>query len=169
MHGLNGDAKKEVSKNVRTIGHDELTARFPKLGSGNYKRTSKASARYNCMAYANNDDRHWWEPGLHGGRYSWPEGVKQSDTLEAWTEVFLRDGYELTDNKDIELGFYKVAIYVALDDMSPSHVAISDGLVWKSKLGKGQDIEHYDLAILEGEQADEYGIVESVLRRPVRP
>ena len=50
----------------------------------------------------------------------------------------------------------------------PSRVAKSDGRVWKSKLGKGQDIEHFSLDVLEGNEADEYGIVERILRRPLK-
>lgn len=72
----------------------------------------------------------------------------------------------MTDDREIQAGFEKVAIYVSLTDGNPSHVAVSDGRIWKSKLGKGQDIYHYSLSVLEGDQADEYGIVERVLKRP---
>jgi hypothetical protein len=67
-----------------------------------------------------------------------------------------------------ESGYEKIAIYASLEDLEFSHVARSDGRVWKSKLGKGQDIEHYSLHVLEGDQADEYGIVERVLRKPIQ-
>src|SRR5207237_700439 len=122
---------------------------------GNYEIVSRASARYNCMAFANGDERHWWEPGLFGGRFYWPTNVQQGETLEAWQELFIADGYEPTDNRDIEPGVEKVAIYVDVVDMLPSHVARSDGRSWKSKLGKGQDIEHASLDVLEGDRMDE--------------
>ena len=118
------------------------------------------------MAYANNDERHWWESGLYGGKFYWPPHVAVSDTIETWVEVFLSDGYESTDNHDIEPGVEKVAIYVDANSMEPTHVAKSNGHIWKSKLGKGVDIEHKSLDLLIGDQQDEYGIVGKILRRP---
>ncbi|HWZ44803.1 MAG TPA: hypothetical protein VNW97_15115 [Candidatus Saccharimonadales bacterium] len=153
---------------MRTIDPDELRACFPKLVSGTYKPASKATARYNCMGFANDDERHWWEPGLYGGRYHWPPTIRQQDTLESWVELFTSQGYTQVEGRDIEPGFEKIAIFVNLTDMSPTHVAKSDGNIWKSKLGKGQDIEHISLEVLEGDQGDEYGVVERVMRRPLK-
>jgi len=118
------------------------------------------------MAFANGDDRHWWQAGLHGGRHYWPP--KTSDTLPGWVDLFIKQGYELTDSRQIEAGFEKIAIYVDLVDMLPGHVAKSDGSVWKSKLGRIQDIEHASLDLLEGDKHWEYGIVERILRRPIK-
>jgi hypothetical protein len=55
-------------------------------------------------------------------------------------EIFTREGYQLTSNREIEPGFEKVAIFVDLRDMLPGHVAKSDGRTWKSKLGRYQDM-----------------------------
>lgn len=153
---------------LRTIGPDELKKCFPKLDSGNYERVSKATARYNCVAFAAGDERHWWQAGLNGGRYRWPSHVKQAYSVEAVVEIFASEGFEKTDNREIEPGWEKIAIYVSLSDMDFSHVTMSDGLVWKSKLGKGQDIHHYSLEVLEGDQADEYGIVDYIMKRPIK-
>lgn len=153
---------------MRTIEPEELRACFPKLVPGSYKRISKATARYNCVAFANDDERHWWEPGRPGGRYYWPTNIKQQDALGTWVELFVEQGYEPVASREVEAGFEKVAIFVNPEDMLPSHVAKSDGHTWKSKLGKGQDIEHASLEVLEWDQGDDYGIVERVLRRPLR-
>ena len=118
------------------------------------------------MAFANQDDRHWWQLGLFGGQYMWPE--KTPDTLDGWVDIFVKRGFQLTSFREIEEGFEKVAIYIDFADMSPSHVAFSDGSVWKSKLGRSVDIEHASLDLLEGDQKWEYGIVERVLKRPIR-
>ncbi len=152
---------------MRNLTPAELQERFPKLRPGAYTAVSKASARYNCVAFANDDERHWWEPGLHGGRYYWPTATKQ-DNIKSWREIFESEGYQETENHEIERDYEKIAIYVGLQDMLPSHVAKSDGQTWKSKLGKGQDIEHASLEVLEGEQFDEYGIVDVVLRRAIK-
>jgi hypothetical protein len=69
-----------------------------------------------------------------------------------------------TDSRENEAGFEKIAIYVDLTDMLPSHIARSDGVAWKSKPGKLQDIEHLSLDLLEGDQYWEYGIVERILK-----
>lgn len=151
---------------MRNLTTNELEAKWPKLRPGNYAIKSRATARYNCMAFANGDDRHWWQSGLHGGRHYWPPNV--GDTLEAWVEIFTRQGYELTSSRDVESGFEKIAIYLDLTDMLPGHIAKSDGRVWKSKLGRIQDIEHATLELLEGDESWEYGIVERILRRPLK-
>lgn len=143
----------------------ELEAKWPKLNPTNYKKTSEATGRYNCLAFANDNERKWWEAGLHGGLYYWPENIP--DTLEGWVRLFADQGYEVTTNREIDSRFEKVAIYVDLKDMLPGHVAKSDGRVWKSKLGRYQDIEHSTLDVLEGDRECEYGIVERILRRPL--
>jgi len=150
---------------MRNRTPQELQAKLPKLKPDNYRHTSNATGRYNCVAFANDTDRKWWQAGLHGGLYHWPSDIP--DTLEGWTELFTRQGYELTEDRNIEAGFEKIAIYVDLEDMAPGHVAKSDGIAWKSKLGRYQDIEHASLDLLEGDHHWEYGIVERILRRPI--
>ena len=151
---------------MRNCTAAELEIKWPKLTSANYKKTSEATARYNCLAFANDNERKWWEAGLHGGLYYWPESVP--DTLEGWVRLFEVQGYECTTNRAIEPRFEKVAIYVDLKDLLPGHVAKSDGKVWKSKLGKYQDIQHSTLDVLEGDRECEYGIVERILRRRIK-
>jgi hypothetical protein len=153
---------------LRTIGPHELKERFPKLVQGSFERKSNATARYNCIAFAAGDERHWWEAGANGGRYYWPPSIRQSTTVDGVAEIFTAKGFELTNNRDVESGYEKVAIYVSMDDFEFSHIAVSDGTVWKSKLGKGQDIEHCSLDVLEGDQKDEYGIVDRILRNPLK-
>ena len=131
-----------------------------------YDKKSDATARYNCIAFVAGDERHWWEAEGNGGRYYWPPFIRRSTTVETVSRIFISEGFEITDNREIEPGHEKIAIYTSLDTFEFSHIAKSDGRVWKSKLGKGQDIEHYSLDVLEGDQADEYGIVECILRRP---
>ena|ERR1039457_318685 len=151
---------------LRNRTPSELEALFPKLRSGGYEQTSNAAARYNCIAFANNSDRKWWQAGLYGGRYHWPPNI--SDTLDGWVEMFTEQGYELTSNREIEPATEKVAIYVDLADLQPGHVAKSDGRTWKSKLGRYQDIAHDSLDLLEGSQGGEYGRVERILKRPIK-
>jgi hypothetical protein len=152
---------------LRDCTSAELEAKLPKLRSGNYRRASKATARYNCLAFANGDSRHFWESGKPGGRYYWPSGIP--DNLAGWMEIFTAQGYEPTDSREVESGFEKVAIYIDLEDMEPGPVAMSDGRVWKSKLGRREDIEHASLELLEGDQHWEYGIVDTILKKKIEP
>lgn len=151
---------------MRNLTPSQIEEKWPKLRRDNHAVTSRATGRYNCMAFANDQQRRWWQAGLQGGRFYWPHKI--ADTLEGWVEIFTRQEYELTDNRDIEPGFEKIAIYVDLGDMLPGHVAKSDGRCWKSKLGRFQDIEHASLELLEGDDNCEYGIVERILRRPLK-
>jgi len=71
---------------------------------------------YNCMAFANDADRRWWQAAFTVGLLLAP---KTPDTLDGWTELFTRQNYELTSNRNVEAGFEKIAIYVCLEDMQP--------------------------------------------------
>jgi hypothetical protein len=151
---------------MRNLTPAELETKFPKLHSGNYKHTSPATGRYNCVAFANDHERKWWQSDRPGGMFYWPP--KTPDTIEGWVAIFTRQGYLPTASREIEPGFEKIAIYVDLSDMSPSHVAKSNGKVWKSKLGRLQDIEHSSLDPLEGDNGYEYGIVDRILKRKLQ-
>jgi hypothetical protein len=115
------------------------------------------------MAFVNGDERHRWEFGRYGGRFYWPDGL--GDSVDDWAEIFIRQGYAVTDvtDRDAEPGYEKMAIYV--DRKGASHVAMSDGTSWKSKLGSYQDIEHATLDLLEGFEKCEYGSVVVILKR----
>lgn len=128
---------------------------------------SKATARYNCLGFAAGDDRHWWQAEKNGGRFYWPPFLPRITTLNTVAQIFTARGFQITHDHNIEPTYEKIAIYASLEDFEFSHIAWSDGKVWKSKLGSGQDIDHYSLDVLEGDQADEYGIVDRVLRKAI--
>ena len=134
---------------------------FPRLRSDTYKITSPAQVDYNCIAWAAGDDSRWWEPDSFG-QYYWPEGVPREYTVEVYTEVFQKLGFEVCQDATFEVGVEKVAIF-ALDG-SPTHAArqLVDG-TWTSKLGQLEDIEHRDLdQVGEGD----YGEPVLFLKRP---
>src|SRR6185312_3429657 len=153
---------------MRNLTDAELEEKWRKLNSSNYRVTSHATPRYNCLAFANGDERNWWESHPYGSKVYWPPSLRREDSLENWVRIFESEGYTECNNRDPEPGKHKVALYVDLDDMSPTHVAISTGHKWKSKLGKLQDIEHDSLDLLEGYSGYEYGIVELVLEKVVQ-
>jgi hypothetical protein len=71
-------------------------------------------------------------------------------------------GYEVCDDRRLEPGYEKIAIYGLAG--SPEHAAkqLLDGS-WSSKLGYLNDIVHATLEALEG---PDYGSVEVIMRRP---
>jgi hypothetical protein len=144
----------------------DLEALFPKLRPGLYRVTSPKDPRYNCFAFAANDTQHYWQymgPGKHGG-YFWPKEIK-GDSLEDVISVYALLGFQVCETSDLEPDVVKIAIYVD-DDSIPSHVARQTRKgVWKSKLGRGKDIEHASLHLLEGNERHEYGWVAAVMKK----
>lgn len=140
-----------------------LQAVFPKLNAENCRITSIASPLYNCVAWAACvQTLNWWPSKADGlGLFSyWPVTIR-AVTIANFCKAFSTIGYGPCDNRDLEEGLEKVAIYA--DGNSPTHMArqLSDGH-WTSKLGKGVDVSHDGLDLLEG---DEYGRVAVILQR----
>jgi len=132
---------------------------FPNLRPENHKVTSPSSWRYNCIAWSLGDDANWWtsEPG-----YYWPPRVpKPIHVLANVIKLYERLGFAVCDTPAVEVGFDRIAWYVAAGQFA--HVArqLADGR-WTSKLGEHEDIEHDSLEVLLG---GEYEAVACVLKR----
>lgn len=137
--------------------------RFPNLERTAYEVTSEETVDYNCFAFAAGEEDCRWDPIDPDGY--WPDGVPRELTLEAFIQAYQTIGYECCDNRDLEPGFEKIAIYTYKRE--PQHAARQeeDGM-WKSKLGDWEDIKHE----LEGlENPNYYGVVEQILKRPIIP
>lgn len=135
---------------------------FPKLRQSNWKETSQATARYNCIAWAASSPTAWWEPSGRN-EHHWPDSVPKEYTEQSYIEAFATEGYSVCDNADLEPGFQKIALYVNSLGM-PSHAARQKlSGAWTSKLGESIDIEHDTLEALEG---NIYGQVKYFLKRP---
>lgn len=139
---------------------------FPNLNRVEYRVTSDASTRYNCIAWAAGTDADWWwpDPDPDSDTY-WPAAVAPEETLESFRAVFESLGYRECATDELEPGFEKVALFVDADGL-PTHAArqLTNGN-WTSKLGRWQDIEHQFLDALAG-NASLYGEVALLLRRP---
>lgn len=85
------------------------------LAKTRYEVTSKHTPKYNCFAWAVNDeDDRWWSP-TPDDDYYWPECAPREETLESYIIAFQMYGYEICSDGEIEPGFVKIAIYVAED------------------------------------------------------
>jgi hypothetical protein len=140
-----------------------LELRYPNLAITDYNVTSPRSQEYNCFAWAAGDQERWWQPTPEDQFY-WVEGVPMEETLSAYIQAYQTLGYEPCDDRTIESGYEKIALYVN-DGGIPVHAArqLPSGM-WTSKLGALEDIEHQ----LEGLTGDRYGKVGQILKRTLQ-
>jgi hypothetical protein len=122
----------------------EIERHFPNLRQSNWKETSRATSRYNCIAWAASSPTHWWEPSGRN-EHHWPDSVTKEYTVQSYLQAFATEGYSICDNADPGPDFQKIALYV--DSMGlPCHAARQKlSGVWTSKLGESIDIEHDSL------------------------
>lgn len=134
---------------------------FPLLAGAGYAQTSAPDRRYNCIAWAADENARWWWPA---DQYYWPEGVPRVPTVQAFVLAFRTRGYERCSSRALENGFRKVALYALprAGILEVQHAArqMPSGR-WTSKLGSNADIEH----TLEGLEGPAYGNVVQLLRR----
>ena len=140
---------------------ESLRGDFPALRVEPFRVTSQKTPNYNCIAWAAEDDHHWWEP--IDFKY-WPQGVVREFTLSAYIQAYATRGYIRAADGSVEPEHSKIAIYTS-DGTShgrPMHAARQVTInLWTSKLGRYVDIEH-TLAGLEGAS---YGRVACYLKR----
>lgn len=136
------------------------------------RETSPASRSYNCIAWAAEDTTKRWDVDPYG-IYYWPPTVPRRRTIGSLVSVFESMGYIACDNKNVEPGFKKIAIYADSSNL-PTHVArqLPDGK-WTSKLGDEEDVEHqfihaWEKAIIQTKPYDlsSYGRLAKIVRKP---
>jgi hypothetical protein len=140
-----------------------VTSDFPKLVA--WVKTSEATRRYNCIAWAMGDvTRFWWpQVGSFSSGTYWPHGIPGAETVAAFLKVFRLVGYRPCANGDLEEGVEKVAIYALGGLVKHAARQLPDGQ-WTSKLGGGLDITHATVGELE---AGTYGTVVQYACRPI--
>lgn len=131
----------------------------------NYEIKSKRTPVYNCLAWALGIEWASYNPEPLVAGYVWFPGIEREWSRETILAVLAKHNYREESDDSLESGFEKVAIY---DDIHgvPQHFArqLQSGR-WTSKVGRLNDIEHYDLKCLEG--YDSYGPVSRILKRKV--
>ena len=95
---------------------------------------------------------------------TWPEGIRNDESVEAIVAYFTSTGYATCDNPWFEDGYLKIVIF-AKDDY-PTHTSRQlPSQQWTSKMGfDGVDIEHDDLECIAGSQ---YGTPSVFMKKPV--
>jgi hypothetical protein len=119
---------------------------------------------YNCIAWAAGKTDAWWWPIEGDPCAFWPIPIDPIDpvTLDQFIRAFESERFEVCDDDRFENGFEKVAIYLD-GNGEPTHAArmLPSG-IWTSKLGRGEDIEHKTLRVVEGKG---YGKAQKFLKR----
>ena len=142
---------------------------FPNLQGSRYEVKSPCDSEYNCIAWAANNTRWWFEPSRSRSKY-WPAGLPRGEgeyTLANYASVFTKCGYKRCRSPRHEPLYEKVALYVDQYGI-PSHAARMNAEgIWLSKIGECEDIEHDSLEALEGPD-EAYGYVKLILKRRLR-
>lgn len=131
---------------------------FPRLVDVASKKTSERDERYNCIAWAFEDNQRFWWPSPK--RAFWPvpcDGQTVKQAFDAWLSI---DNWTPSDNAELEPRFKKIALYEKAN--VPTHAArlLPSGR-WTSKLGPDIDLVH-ELNELEG---PEYGVLVQVYKK----
>jgi hypothetical protein len=134
---------------------------FPNLKASTFRVTSEYEPRYNCIAWAAGRNDDWWEPDEDLDHY-WPPGIDREYTIFSLVMVFKSLNYTECQDRGLESGFEKIAIYGKGRDYTHAARQLDNGK-WVSKLGKLEDIEHDHL---EGLEDDDYGKVVVIMKRP---
>jgi hypothetical protein len=134
---------------------------FPNLTGVMQKKTSEATAAYNCIAWAFKENARVWWPDP---RAYWPLPLQNLSTLEEFEALFASEGWKETANSDVEAGFEKIAFYTL--NGTPTHASrlLPDGL-WTSKLGHNNNLS-IDLShALNDLDGPTYGTVFKIYRK----
>ena len=96
--------------------------------------TSPETNDYNCIAWAAEDDKRWWEPDIWR-IYYWPRKAPRLMTLDAYIKAYETIGYIVCQDGNWEDGYIKIALFV--DDQNiPTHAArLLSNDRWTSKCG----------------------------------
>ncbi|MCK4830265.1 hypothetical protein KA005_81860 [bacterium] len=136
-----------------------LEKTFPRLKSKKYKISSPEDPTYNCIAWSLGDNQRWWEPDPMGDYY-WPPEISRSYSLDSYKAIYLKRGFTIDSDHDIEHDLSKIALF-AKNDL-PTHASKkTSSRNWSSKLGSSIDIEHE----LEGLIGEAYGIVKIIFKK----
>jgi hypothetical protein len=138
---------------------------LPHLNADSCTVMSKASRRYNCIAWAaRNELRNWW-PDPMGVGY-WPPNIPRQVTVEAFMRAYETLGYGLCFDGSLEKGLEKIAIFGKgpKGEELPTHAALQlESGEWTSKLGPFEDVRHKTVDAVNGPT---YGKVICYMSRP---
>lgn len=104
------------------MSEDLLISFFPGLRASQFRVTSSADCKYNCIAWAANDTSDWWWPCGNTPPVVWPPTVEHELSLEAFSRAFHTLGYVVGGDESLEPGLEKVALFADTVGV-PTHAA----------------------------------------------
>lgn len=116
-----------------------IISAFPRLRHTRFYVTSPETQDYNCIAWAADDNSHWWWPT---GFCYWPKGVNRTLEVASFKAAYATLGYVDCDNGNAEKGVEKVAIFANVHGRVEHAARQLPSGDWTSKLGEGEDIRH---------------------------
>lgn len=129
---------------------------------GKITKTSPRDRNYNCFAWAVNDTSRPWIPGGDPETSRWPPGASGSLALASVVASLEQLGFVEVQAPSPDPRSECIALLVDGDgDVVHAARLLGNGR-WTSKLGQWEDIEHADLATIEG---GDYGKVATYLER----
>src|SRR5438552_6648685 len=90
--------------------HPQRKHEFPRLTAFNHWVKSPQSLLYNCFAWALGDDTRRWIPDPFG-QYYWPPKARRNLSIDAFTEMLARFGFNPAASRALEKRVDKLALY----------------------------------------------------------
>ncbi len=148
---------KEIKISLSNLDKKEKDEYFPNLQDGLFTYESRATKRYNCVAWS--IAKTWW---WISHKRKWPRKIKSTPFLYSYVKYFESLEFKRCESGEYEEGIEKIAIYYSSGDIF-KHVAFRlDRDRWASKLGGWEDIYHKNVNCLAG---GKYGIYIIYMKR----
>lgn len=142
------------------MSKSDVESDFPLLTGMEYG-LSDENFSYNCLAYALDDESHWWEPPMQPGQY-WPPGFPDDITILTVESIIRLHGFTVELDAAVTPETDAIAIYGKDNEWTHFAKFVEGG--WCSKLGEGHDVSGIRLEDLEGLL---YGKIAKILCRPI--
>lgn len=151
------------------INRHLLSNVFPDLvNDKNFKILSECTDVYNCIAWAMGYTDRWFDPYIGAGHW-WPAGVERNAKPETLVAAFQAEGFEMSDNYNVEEGYAKVVLYKKKDGDEWTHAArIVTSDIEYSKFGRAWDGQHSHNVLCRtglGKEPQSYGIAYAYMKR----
>ncbi|MBI4648181.1 MAG: hypothetical protein HY738_16760 [Bacteroidia bacterium] len=131
---------------------------FPNSFDAQFEISSPKTCKYNCLAWAMNDNTKWWD---YEDDYYWVAGIEKNGKLKTFIKLLECFNYKKTNTASYESGYDKIALF-SKDKIECTHLAKQlKEEIWTSKLGSSYDVLH----TLKGIENGIYGDVKIIMKR----
>ena len=150
-----------------TPPEEDFEARLASIcpgAAGKCERKSSQTTRYNCLAWAVRDEDKPWYPRGDPKKSRWPADAPETLDIPSVVKALEMVGYEVCPAGDDDPEFERIVLFEDAEGFFAHAARQLPGGRWTSKLGAWEDVEHDDLACLEG---GDYGKISRFLCKRV--